>query len=110
MIGERQTATAALSEQRGRARKAVEAGRYAEALAALHDGALNAFLLQDVPALEEIGAVAGEVIEEAGDAYLKARGAEVRRSAQSFRSRSWQSGAKSRTRADEVTGTLATAS
>jgi hypothetical protein len=78
-----------ISEQRERARTAVEAGRYQEALDALHDGARNAFVLQDVPALEEIGVLARGVIEKAGDGYLKARGAEVNRSVQSYRSRSW---------------------
>src|SRR5438445_9303805 len=87
---ERPDARAVLSDQREGARSAVEAGRYKEALDALHDGALNAFLLQDVSALGELGALAREVIEKASDGYVKARGAEVNRSLQSYRSRSWQ--------------------
>src|SRR5438105_2526287 len=89
MTGERRNATAVLSEQRERARSAVEAGRYKEALDALHDGASNAFVLQDLSALEEIGALARGVVEKASDGYVKARGAEVSRSAQSYRCRSW---------------------
>ena len=84
------TVAAELCEQRTRAPKAVAAGSYQEALDDLGDGALNAFLLKDVSALEEIGAFAEEVIEKAGDAYVKARGAEIRRRAQSYRCRSWR--------------------
>jgi hypothetical protein len=51
-------AMAVLSEQTERPRRAVEAARYGKALDALHDGAFNAFLVQDVFALDEIGAVA----------------------------------------------------
>jgi hypothetical protein len=89
MTDERRNTTGVLSEQRERARRAVEAGRYKEALDALRDGALNAFVLQDVYALEEIGALARRVVEKASDGYVQARGAEVNRSAQSYRCRSW---------------------
>jgi hypothetical protein len=89
MTSEQRNAAAVLSEQRTDARSAVEAGRYKEALDSLNDGALNAFLLQDVSALGELGALAREVVEKAGDGYVKARGDEVNRRVQSYRSRSW---------------------
>jgi hypothetical protein len=90
MTVEERNAMTMLAEQTERARTAVEEGRYKEALDALDDGALNAFRLQDVSALREIGALAREVVEKTGDGYVKARGAGVNRSAQSYRSRSWQ--------------------
>ena len=89
MTGERRNAMALLSEQTERARTAVETGRYGEALDALHDGAVNAFLLHDVSALEEIGVLARGAIAKTRDGHVKARGAEVNRSAQSYRCRSW---------------------
>jgi len=88
MTGERRNMTAMRFEER--ARSAVEAGRYEEALDTLRDGALRAFLVQDVSALEELGAMARDVIEKTSDGYLKARAVEVNRTAQSYRSRSWQ--------------------
>ena len=106
MTRERRTAAAALSGQRERARSAVEASRHREALEALQDGAANAFLLHDVSALEEIGALASRVKEKASDGYVKARGAEVVRRAQSYRCRSWQSSAKIPARDDEVDSIL----